>query len=145
MAKGLGIPRESDFEEQWDLITEHPQDWGNRLLEGTIKILRPPRPRTKEQCTQKRLNQTCYECWRVSCEGLGWQWLTSGTEPETLVAAVLGGAHWHKSSRRSPFSSVQFSRSVVSDCLQPRGLQHVRPPCPSPTPGVYSNSSPLSQ
>ena len=116
MAKGLGIPRESDFEEQWDLITEHPQDWGNRLLEGTIKILHPPRPRTKEQCTQKRLNQTCYECWRVSCEGLGWQWLTSGTEPETLVAAVLGGAHWHKSSWRSPFSSVQFI-SVAQSCL----------------------------
>ena len=42
-------------------------------------------------------------------------------------------------------SSVQFSRSVVSDSLQPHGLQHARPPCPSPTPGVYSNSCPLSQ
>ena len=35
-------------------------------------------------------------------------------------------------------SSVQFSRSVVSDSLRPHGLQHARPPCPSPTPGVYS-------
>ena len=43
------------------------------------------------------------------------------------------------------FSSVQFSRSVVSDSLQPHGLQHARPPCPSPTPAVYSNSCPLSQ
>ena len=43
------------------------------------------------------------------------------------------------------FSSVQFSRSVVSYSLQPQGLQHARPPCPSPTPGVYSNSGPLSQ
>ena len=43
------------------------------------------------------------------------------------------------------FSSVRFSRSVVSDSLWPHGLQHVRPPCPSPTPGVYSNSCPLSQ
>ena len=41
--------------------------------------------------------------------------------------------------------SVQFSRSVVSDSLQPHGLQHTRPPCPSPTPGVYSNSCPLSR
>ena len=40
---------------------------------------------------------------------------------------------------------VQFSRSVVSNSLQPHGLQHARPPCPSPTPGVYSNSCPLSQ
>ena len=42
------------------------------------------------------------------------------------------------------FSSVQFSRSVVSNSLRPHGLQHSRPPCPSPTPGVYSNSCPLS-
>ena len=38
------------------------------------------------------------------------------------------------------FSSVQFSRSVVSDSLWPHELQHARPPCPSPTPGVYSDS-----
>ena len=42
-------------------------------------------------------------------------------------------------------SSVQFSCSVVFDPLQPHGLQHTRPPCPSPTPGVYPNSCPLSQ
>ena len=40
------------------------------------------------------------------------------------------------------WSSVQFSRSVVSDSLRPHGLQHARLPCPSPTPGVYSNSCP---
>ena len=39
----------------------------------------------------------------------------------------------------------QFSRSVVSNPLGPHGLQHARPPCPSPTPGVYSNSCPLSR
>ena len=43
------------------------------------------------------------------------------------------------------FSSVQFSRSVVSNSLQPHGLQHTRPPHPFPTPRVYSNSCPLSQ
>ena len=42
------------------------------------------------------------------------------------------------------FSSVQFSCSVVSDSLRPRGLHHIRLPCPSPTPGVHSNSCPLS-
>ena len=41
--------------------------------------------------------------------------------------------------------SVQFSHSVVSDSLRPHEPQHARPPCPSPTPGVYSNSCPLSQ
>ena len=39
-------------------------------------------------------------------------------------------------------SSFQFSRSVVSDSLRPHGLQHARPPCPSPTPRAYSNSRP---
>jgi len=39
----------------------------------------------------------------------------------------------------------QFSHSAVSNSLWPHGLQHARPPCPSPTPRVYSNSCPLSQ
>ena len=43
------------------------------------------------------------------------------------------------------FSSVQFSHSVVSASLQPHELQHTRAPCPSPTPGVHSNSHPSSQ
>ena len=43
------------------------------------------------------------------------------------------------------FSSVQFSRSVVSDSLRPQELQHTRPPCPSPTPGVHPNSRPSSR
>ena len=41
------------------------------------------------------------------------------------------------------FSSVQFSRSVMSDSLQPHESHHDRPSCPSPTPRVYSNSGPL--
>ena len=42
-------------------------------------------------------------------------------------------------------SSVQFSHSVVSDSLQPHELQHARPPCLSPTPGVHPDSHPSSQ
>ena len=42
-------------------------------------------------------------------------------------------------------SSVQFSFSVVSDSLRPHELQHARPPCPSPTPGVHPNPRSLSQ
>ena len=41
--------------------------------------------------------------------------------------------------------SVQFSRSIMSDPLRPHGLQYARLPCPSPIPGAYSNSCPLSQ
>ena len=42
----------------------------------------------------------------------------------------------------SKLSSVQFNRSVMSDSLWPHESQHVRPPCPSPTPGVHSDSRP---
>ena len=42
------------------------------------------------------------------------------------------------------FSSVQFSHSVMSSSLRPHESQHARPPCPSPTPGVHSNSHPSS-
>ena len=42
------------------------------------------------------------------------------------------------------FSSVQFSSSVMSNSLRPHGLRYITPLCPSPTPGVYSNSCPLS-
>ena len=44
-----------------------------------------------------------------------------------------------------PISSVQFSCSVASDSLRPHELQHTRPFCPSPTPGVHSDSRPSSQ
>ena len=50
----------------------------------------------------------------------------------------------HPSLLTAVSSSVQFSRSVVSDSLRPHEL-HARPPCPSPTPTVYSNSCPLIQ
>ena len=43
------------------------------------------------------------------------------------------------------FSSIQVSRSVMSESLRPHESQHARPPCPSPTPGVHPDSCPLSQ
>ena len=59
--------------------------------------------------------------------------------PENHVSVVNAGV-W-----LSCKVSVQFSRLVVSDSLQPHESQHTRPPCPSPTPGVHSNSCPSSQ
>ena len=58
-----------------------------------------------------------------------------------LYIVYLVVKNWMLSTQ---FSSVQFSRSVVSDSLQPHEPQHSRPPCPSPTPWVYSNSCPSS-
>ena len=46
--------------------------------------------------------------------------------------------------RKGLFCSVQFVHSVVSDSLRPHELQHARPPCPSPTPGVHPDSCPSS-
>ena len=63
-----------------------------------------------------------------------------------FIISVTRIIHWTflSSLKFDVFSSVQFSCSVVSDSLWPRVLQHARPPCPSPTPGVYSNSCPSS-
>ena len=52
---------------------------------------------------------------------------------------------WLSSVFHHPKLSDQFSRSVMSDSLQPHEPQNARPPCPSPTPGVYQNSCPLSR
>ena len=55
---------------------------------------------------------------------------------------IFSGGHYYYITI---ISSVHFSHSVVSNSLQPHESQHARPPCPSPTPRVYSNSCPLSQ
>ena len=55
----------------------------------------------------------------------------------------MGGAC--RKGRGKVLNQMLFSRSVVSDALRPRGRQHARPPCPSPTPGACSNSCPLSR
>ena len=70
--------------------------------------------------------------------------LKSLLQHHSLKASILQGSGFFM-IQLSQFSSVQFSGSVVSDNLWPHGLQHARPPCPKPTPRVYSNSCPQSQ
>ena len=53
--------------------------------------------------------------------------------------------HYKENYLLYQFSSVQFSHSVLSNSLRPHESQHARPPCPSPTPGVHSDSRPSSQ
>ena len=60
----------------------------------------------------------------------------------TFLVYWVGSREFHFTI---PIDSVQFSHSVMSDSLWPHELQHARPPCPSPTPGVYPNSRASSQ
>ena len=72
---------------------------------------------------------------------------TIQSRPDTGMGSlsILQGSSQPGDQRRSPtFSSVQFSLSVMSSSLRPHEPQHARPPCPSPTPGVYPNPCPLS-
>ena len=69
---------------------------------------------------------------------------------EQRTGLILGkehnnGVYCHPAHLTYMPSSVQFSRSVVSDSLWPHESQHTGPPCPSPTPGVHPNSCPLSR
>ena len=87
-------------------------------------------------------------------------WEIDGETVETVSDFIFGGSKItadgdcsHKIKRRLllgrkvmiNLSSVQFGCSVVSNSLLPHESQHARPPCPSPTPGVHSDSCPLSQ
>ena len=71
--------------------------------------------------------------------------LSSAQDPTVYWTSLFGFFNKQLQPTMFQFSSVQFSRSVVSDSLQPHELQHTRPPCPSPTPRVHSDSRPSSQ
>ena len=72
----------------------------------------------------------------------GWELLLCEICPQR-DHTLRGGQTEH--GHPTPFSSIQFSRSVVSDSLWSHGLQHARLPCPLPTPGACSNSCPSNQ
>ena len=78
---------------------------------------------------EQKGRQTLHDCLN-RCRKSIWQ---NSTSYMTKILINMG------------ISSFQFSCSVLSDSLWPHGLQHARPPCPSPTPGVHSNSCPLSR
>ena len=139
LAEGLRTPREYTFEGQWDLITGLPQDWVNRLLEGTNKTLCAPGPRRKEHWSHKRLNQTCL--WVF---GSLWQRCGSTLacpRPETLSAIVLGyAACWHKSWRRLPLPLPGFGFRPSHQ--QKIGLKiYWTWPCPSEQDTVFTTVS----
>ena len=62
-------------------------------------------------------------------------------EKEKALSRLWIANRWNTTNN----SNSQFSHSVMSDSLRPHELQHARPPCPSPTPGVHPNPFPLSR
>ena len=77
-------------------------------------------------------------------DSLGQCWFYSSSA-QTKLSVELGVPSPQASCPHTPPLHGHFSRSVLSDSLQPHGLQHARPPCPSPLPRAYSNSCPSSQ
>ena len=86
-----------------------------------------------------------YELWLIYhlCRQHGSDWRSQGNHWEIEEQPSLWP--FFKLLKNICFSSVQFSCSIMSDSLQPHELQHARPPCPSPTPGVHTNPCPPSQ
>ena len=80
----------------------------------------------------------CFE-WNLRLPIQGWFALVG------LCIGSLWNAFKKLHTDSGDISSVQFSRSVVSDSLRPHESQRARPPCPSPTPGVHPDSHPSSQ
>ena len=113
-----------------------------------------------EDVTSNGYRRRCSgHCWAASAPYFSWTarvHLKCNTEEGRLrsEASVCfqysnirnGKGHsWEHKWIKVFLPSVQFSHSVMSDSLRPHGLQHTRLPCPSPTPGICSNSCPLSQ
>ena len=61
------------------------------------------------------------------------------------ASPALAGGFFNTELPAKPWVKIQFSRSVMSNSSWPHGLQHARPPCPSPNPRVYPDSCPLSR
>ena len=110
-----------------------------------------PLPKPQEMTSpdgqyQNQMDYTlCSQRWRSSIQSakkrLG---ADCGSDHELIVEKLRLKLKKVEETTRL-FSSAQFTCSVVSNSLQPHGLQYTRPPGPSPTPGVYPNSCPLME
>ena len=88
----------------------------------------------------------CYYLSHLVCSILSWQpKQTNRRERSERLRSCFKGTHWPNLGQlelQNEWTDSHFSCSVMSDSLQPCGLQQVRLPCPSPTPGAYLNSCP---
>ena len=125
------------------LIIGLPQDWGKQRLQtwrAHTNLAHTKSQRkgavTPQEAAPNYLRVLDGLLWSVGQQGLttGMGALAAAVQEGPLGISPLGGRY-----------SVQFSRSVLCDSSRPHESQHARPPCPSPTPGVYSNSCPSSR
>ena len=104
--------------------------------------------RERELSITRSSEKPNWENWTsISSSIVSVLWKAQLIQQKTVI--ILLNTHQEKSIRTFPYSitsisSIQFSRSIVSDSLRPQESQHARPPCPSPTPGVHSDSRPSS-
>ena len=122
-------------------------------------LWRTPEPEYEQlrpgKCMQPRAHFRQFPCrvtWSLS--SVDWERTHAMSQGKPSVAETLQALPTHASDICLQCSSLstallnrsdQISRSVMSDSLRPHELQHARPPCPSPTPGVHSDSRPSSQ
>ena len=103
--------------------------------------------RTKPECPFSSLLPYRARCWSQCNKESRCNNLIELKEKVKLPPFAGNMIIYVENPRNRPLKlySVQFSCSVVSGSLRPHESQHARPPCPSPTPGVHSDSRPLSQ
>ena len=121
-----------ECEVRWALrsVTTNKASGGNGIPVELFQILKND--------AVKVLHSKCQQIWKTQQWPQDWKSFQSNPKERQRSANVQTTAQLHS-------SSVQFNHSVVSNSLQPHELQHARPPCPSPTPRVHSNSCPSSR
>ena len=129
----------------WSTGEENGKPLQYSCLENPMNSMKREKDRTLKDELPRSVGAQCAtgDQWRNNSRK------NEGMEPKQKqhpVVDVTGdGSKVGSCKEQYCISSVQFSRSVVSDFLQPHESQHARPPCPPPTPGVNPDSRPSSQ
>ena len=123
-----GLPTESSLRQGPRFLACPPQLWASL---GPQIVKNPP---ARQETWVRLLGRKIPWRRKLQPTAVFWPRKSSGQR-------ILAG---HRVPKSRTLSSVQFSLSVVADSLRPHESQHARPPCPSPSPGVHSDSRPSS-
>ena len=122
-----------ECEVRWALgsISTNKASGGDGILVELFQILKDD--------AVKVLHSICQQIWKTQ------QWPQDWKRSVSIPIPKKGNAKECSNYCTIALNLVQFSRSVMSNSLQPHGRQHARRPCPSPASRVYTNSCPLNQ